>query len=516
MIYHRGCVVFTNESMAMGRTLRTMNARPSAEYHQWVSRLWRACCNIEKQRGGEVPERQPETTTEWPAAIRTHIKAASFKVGPAPESVVLPGGEEESFVWVPRYTPGVPPGALPEAPDAEVLVPTGFELRDYQSDAVAAWIRAGRAGVVKIPTGGGKTETGIAAIARTPTTALVLVPTVELFNQWQGRLAKYLPGVEVGIAGDGRLKNWQTCRVGVAIVQTLAMWSQADRKALLARFGLVIDDEAHHCPAAVHALIVAACPGPYRLLLSATPYRADGLTDWIFWTGGPLVYEVAQSVLEDLGNVLAPVVRMPHTHWDLPPELDGADWSTIFSGTKPVKRREKVGGKWKMVATGTEVVSKNAVCVNPDRNAKLVGWMLEEVNEGRRVFGVTSRVEHAALLARLLNEAGGGGIAEVVTGGTAKGKRRDIMARVVAGEVKALVGTVGKEGFDAPALDTVVFLVPFNSKAKGDILQYVGRALRPAEGKEARLIDPRDAWKPFQGWANGRRAIYRKMGWMER
>lgn len=58
------------------------------------------------------------------------------------------------------------------------------DLRPYQEAALSAWALAHRRGIVALPTGSGKTRLAIAAIRRTGLSALCLVPTRVLLDQW--------------------------------------------------------------------------------------------------------------------------------------------------------------------------------------------------------------------------------------------------------------------------------------------------------------------------------------------
>jgi superfamily II DNA or RNA helicase len=65
---------------------------------------------------------------------------------------------------------------------------TNYDLRDYQSEALAAWEGNDRRGVLELPTGSGKTVVAVAAMAALSTPTLVVVPTVDLLTQWRREL----------------------------------------------------------------------------------------------------------------------------------------------------------------------------------------------------------------------------------------------------------------------------------------------------------------------------------------
>ena len=58
----------------------------------------------------------------------------------------------------------------------------------HQAEALMAWKRAGRRGVVVLPTGAGKTLVAQLAMAATPRSTLILVPTIDLMHQWYAQL----------------------------------------------------------------------------------------------------------------------------------------------------------------------------------------------------------------------------------------------------------------------------------------------------------------------------------------
>ena len=84
----------------------------------------------------------------------------------------------------------------------ELAIADPFEPFPHQAEALEKWWKAGRRGIVELPTGAGKTLLAVLAIAKTQRPTLVVVPTLELLVQWQRTLEQRL-GIEVGTIGGG-------------------------------------------------------------------------------------------------------------------------------------------------------------------------------------------------------------------------------------------------------------------------------------------------------------------------
>jgi superfamily II DNA or RNA helicase len=67
--------------------------------------------------------------------------------------------------------------------------------RAEQLEALSAWTRAGCRGQVIMPTGTGKTEVALAAMAQTQVATLVVAPIRDLMYQWHRRILKGLGGI---------------------------------------------------------------------------------------------------------------------------------------------------------------------------------------------------------------------------------------------------------------------------------------------------------------------------------
>jgi superfamily II DNA or RNA helicase len=169
-------------------------------------------------------------------------------------------------------------------------------LRDYQKQALDAWESSGYRGVIVLPTGSGKTVLGIKAISLLNTPTLVVAPTLDLVDQWRTRLKEEFD-TEVGVLGGGERE------IRALTVTTYdSAYIHADK--LGNRFGLIIFDEVHHLPAAGYRNIAEMFASPYRMGLTATFEREDGLHAELNRLVGGKVFE--KRVKELSGTHLSP------------------------------------------------------------------------------------------------------------------------------------------------------------------------------------------------------------------
>jgi len=377
-------------------------------------------------------------------------------VGATPEEITLlePGNGGE--VIVPRGAVGLLRQAL-----AAVREPLTFEdrrathplqtlevklaLRDYQEDAVAVLVKNIQ-GCAVVPCGGGKTVIGTAAIARIGQPALVLVHTHDLAEQWRAAFRDIL-GVEAGeIEG--------TSSMVVATVQSLAAMDPDRRTVIGRRFGTVVVDEVHHVPANTFRDVLGAMSGKFRLGLTATPTRADGLTPLVELCIGPIVFRIAHDELVAAGHLVIPQVVVVPTGCTVSAET--------FAGMIDELR------------------------LNVGRDRLIVDLAAREAKAGRSVLVLSARVKHCELLAQMLR-VNGEVTAEALTARVARGKRNDILERFRAGTLQVVCATsLADEGLDVARLERLILAMP--ARAEGRTIQRLGRLMRPHPGKATPVL----------------------------
>lgn len=163
------------------------------------------------------------------------------------------------------------------------------EPRHYQTSSIEAWKENKRCGVIVLPTGAGKTHVATLAVEMCKRQTLVVVPTLDLMNQWYDLLISTF-NAEIGLIGGGFYE------IGAITVTTYAS-AFRHQERLGNQFGLIIFDEAHHLPSEGYKYAAEFAIAPFRLGLTATPERADGGEDFLEELIGKFVYRLEAQEL---------------------------------------------------------------------------------------------------------------------------------------------------------------------------------------------------------------------------
>lgn len=330
-----------------------------------------------------------------------------------------------------------------------------MNLRPYQAEAVQAlrqsYLNGCRAPLFCLPTGGGKTfvfsYVAQNAVSRNKSVC-VLVHRRELLLQASRSLLSM--GVSHGIIAPGY--NRTTHAVQVASIQTLARRIRQDRL----KFDLLIVDEAHHAAAGTWQTIRDAFPLAKLLGVTATPVRSDGKgLDSVFdaLIIGPSVAELIAG-----GHLVQPVVYAPPVQFN----LDG------------VRKR---GGDFDQRDLSDKMDK-------PTITGDVIGHYRKLCN-GKPAIAFCSSVAHAEHVAAEFCAAGFR--AKSVDGATAPAERAAAIDALGRGELHVLTSCdIISEGTDVPAVSAAILLRP--TMSLGLYIQQVGRALRPAPGKDRAII----------------------------
>ncbi len=356
------------------------------------------------------------------------------------------------------------------------------ELRPYQAAAVAAWERAGRRGIIALPTGAGKTRAAVAVIVRTGLRTLCLVPTRVLMAQWVRTLGE--AGFKsIGEYGDGR-------RIERPV--TVATFASAFRnvETLGNRFDLLVIDEVHHFGAGGGDETLEMCTAAARLGLSATLPEDEARRAGLDALVGPEVYrasveELAGRYLATFELVTISIALTASEQHDYYAELSAfrpicraffesapaASWSDFVSAASRSDEGRRALAAWRR--------SHAIVRYCAEKRDSVSDLLLRHRDARVLVFAADNETAYAVAREHLV---------QPITCDIGPSERACALERFSRGELRILVSArVLNEGLDVPAAD--VAIVVGGSQGSREYIQRVGRVLRPSEGKKALVYD---------------------------
>ena len=357
------------------------------------------------------------------------------------------------------------------------------EPRPYQQQAIDEWKRHERCGVVILPTGAGKSLVAQMAIERTGRSTLIVVPTIDLMNQWYDLLLASFQA-EVGLIGGGYYE------VGALTITTYASAFRFMER-LGNKFGLLIFDECHHLPGSVYRYAAELSIAPFRLGLTATPERADGEERSLNQLIGPILYrreaqEMAGEYLADY-KIVRLNVRLSSEERALYQSernifrrflndkgIDLSDlqgWQTFIkmsARSKEGRRAMLAYRESKRVALGTD--SKLSV---------LADLLLRHKKERTLIFTAENEMVYRISEKFLI---------PAITHQTGIKERREWLEAFNQGDVLVLATSkVLNEGVNIPKATVAIILS--GSGSTREHIQRLGRILRKQPGKEAILYE---------------------------
>ncbi len=353
----------------------------------------------------------------------------------------------------------------------------------YQSEAVEAWWKAGRRGLVVLPTGTGKTFVGAMVIQRVSRPTLVVTPTLDLLRQWVGQLSGFF-GVEVGAVGGG---DYEYRPITVITYDSahihLERWAN--------KFGLLIYDEVHHLPGPSYAETAVGSLAPFRLGLTATPERTDGADTIYPELVGPIAYR--KEITELSGDYLAEY-RTQRVYVDLTPaEMETYQKAREEYRRFVIERGINLTGPngWQRFVYEASRTPDGWAALRAYREQKRVERtaagkfaMLEELmrkHVGERTLIFTADNATVYRIARRY-------LVPAITHQTKVKERKQILDRFHKGEYSILVTSqVLNEGVDVPAASVGIVLSGTGTIKEN--VQRLGRILRKYGDKQAVLYE---------------------------
>jgi superfamily II DNA or RNA helicase len=367
-------------------------------------------------------------------------------------------------------------------PPLETLRST-VKLRPYQKEALRRWRHGRMRGVLVLPTAAGKTYIALKAISLLKTQSLIVVPTLDLIDQWKRRVRECL-GVETGAVGGGE----HNVRMITASTYDSA-YLQAE--LLGNKFMFIIFDEVHHLASPSYMQIAEMYIAPYRMGLTATYERLDERHELLPRLVGDAVYSV--DVEELTGEHLAPYIYEKIFVGLAPDEQQIYDeqmaiFKNYLQEKRIVLKSAKDFQRFIMI-TGRDRRAREAllarnralkVALNSEQKLNVLAKQLEAHKKEKTLIFTLHNDLVYTISRRFLIPA--------ITYQTPKEERREILGNFRKSYYKVIVTSqVLDEGIDVP--DASVGFIMSGTGSAREYIQRLGRLLRKVEGKRARLVE---------------------------
>lgn len=375
------------------------------------------------------------------------------------------------------------------------LCTDNIEARDYQEKAKEKAVEAKRC-ILQVATGGGKTVIATLIMAELGIPTLFMVHTKDLLYQSKHSFEEIL-GVEIGQIGDGVI---DIRPITVATIQTISRALgtsisyeedtvkekeiKLDKKTInkitecLNNTKLVIWDEVHRiaCDMAFN-VNEAIKHAPYRIGLSASPWRDDNADIMIEASMGHVAYKISASDLIDRKYLVQPIIKMITIPTDY--ILDNRTYDQVY---------------------------KQDIVENEKRNNIIVDQVEKFMEMGIPTLILVKQIKHGKILQKLIKERFGD--VQFLSGRDYTDIRVGTINDMREGKIDLLIAsTIADEGLDIKRLSAVI--LAGGGKSSTRALQRVGRVLRPFEGKGmAYVVDFNDQSKYLKEHSEKRKRIY--------
>ena len=347
---------------------------------------------------------------------------------------------------------------IPKAIDYGCDVP----LYDYQEKAVEE-VYWKQYGILQSPAGSGKTQMGIALIAKHGKRALWLTHTKDLLTQSKDRAKQYMGEALLGTITEGKVNIGKG--ITFATVQTMCNLDLAQYKDM---WDVIVVDECHRVagtPTSVSQFskVLNSLAARHKYGLTATVHRSDGLIKATFALIGDVIYAVPQEAVAD--------------------KILKVGICPIPTGIGVSRKCQNPDG------TVNHARMINYLCESPERNELIADCIT--ANRDMPSLILSDRLEHLETLMSML-PADMREDAVMVSGKmtTKKGKaeREQAIADMRSGAKMYLFATysLSKEGLDIPRLERLYMASPHKDYAV--ITQSIGRIARTHPGKSTPLV----------------------------
>lgn len=386
-----------------------------------------------------------------------------------------------------------------------ISIPQPLTIRDYQKEAIHAWLIAKGRGILEMATGSGKTITSICAMvkllqqfysANQRCGLVIVLPYKVLLEQWQDSLALFglypLSCYESKALWLNKLRQQvdlfsRGSYKSLSVITTNTTFYDSDFQSELAKLKgqyIFCADEMHHL-ATEQGVSLLPKDALFRLGLSATlmtKYENKSMSDLINWFENGIVYTFTLAQAIDQGF------------------LTPYDYHLVFIELTPDEKEEyftlskRIAKAYLYVQNGGDKEMHQALLM---RRARIITSAENKIERLRKMSDIIQGTRYNLFYCGDRREAEGRYIEKVnrllsfdigidshtFTSEENRKERQAILQRFSAGEIGALTAIrCLDEGVDIPALRRA-FILSSGTNPK-EFIQRRGRILRRSPGKD--------------------------------
>ncbi|MHA1688943.1 MAG: DEAD/DEAH box helicase [Promethearchaeota archaeon] len=355
-----------------------------------------------------------------------------------------------------------------------------IRLRKYQKEAFKRWMQT-KKGVIVMPTGSGKTIIAMKIIEKLNTSTFIVVPTLDLTYQWKEQLEKEF-SMKIG---EFSSRQKELLPITVSTYQSAYIHAEN----LGNKFKLLIFDEVHHLPSESFRHIAEMFASPFRLGLTATYERADGLHGVLPKLVGGKIYEIEPASLA--GTFLADheikKIMVSFTEQEQQEYKAARGIFTNYLLSHHIKMQSPSDFNKLVMRAGRDLEARKAllaknkadkIAFNSENKLKMLSSLLKKSNKTiifTRYNSMVYKISRQFFIPCITHE-------------TNKEERIKILNKFKEGTYSAIVSSqVLDEGINVPEAN--IGIIFSGTGSSREYVQRLGRLLRPAEHKKAILYE---------------------------
>ncbi|MEK6303151.1 MAG: DEAD/DEAH box helicase [Acidobacteriota bacterium] len=352
-------------------------------------------------------------------------------------------------------------------------------LRQWQEQALEAWLSGNRRGIVSVVTGAGKTFFALNCIKEfqrrtAAATVLVTVPTEALFDQWFEELVSFFdmpPNFLNLLTSKSPIKRG---RINIGIINTAAKLASASNNPEV----FLIVDECHKAASPVLRSVFNV-PRRASLGLSATPERPydDWFEQVLVPELGPVIYEYSyKEALRDkvivpfhLHNILFEFTEEEQNEYDRLTHRIGRAFSQHGAESDQVVR----------------LLLQRARFANSSPSRIRIALKLVARHRGQKILLFHEDIRACEFIFEVLQK--NSVPAGIYHSKISLARRVKTLQEYRAGKISVLVSCRAlDEGFNVP--ETEIGIIAASTATYRQRIQRLGRILRPAPGKDNAIV----------------------------